>query len=430
MAGRRHVGAVPYGARVLRPYRDLLRTPGARLFSGAAFVARMPIAMNGLGIVLLVVAQTGRYGLAGALSATFALVNAVAAPGIARLVDRFGQRRVLAPAVAVHALGMALFVVLATTGAAVWTLYAAAVLAGCAGPSIGSLVRARWSHVLGSATGARGRLPTAYAFESVLDEAIFVLGPLLATVLATRVAPQAGLLVAVGLLVAGSAALLAHRASEPPPAPRHSGHAHPSALRGPGLLPLMAVMLFIGGVFGSVEISAVAFADESGRPALAGALLACYAGGSMLAGLAFGAVRWRVSARRRLVLGALVMTATATTLPWIGSTGLLAGALFLAGVGIAPTLISGFSLVERIVPAGTVTEGLTWATTGLVVGFSGATWLSGRLVDSTSVSAAFGVATASGLAAVAVCAVALPRLPGAEDTGARPTGAASVPAGG
>ncbi|MGH8894869.1 MAG: MFS transporter [Actinomycetes bacterium] len=391
---------------MLTPYRELLATPGGKTFSGAAFVARMPISMVGLGIVLLVVGENGLYGVAGAVSATFALVNAASAPVIARLVDRLGQTTVLAPAVAVHLTFLTLFVVLVTAGAPTWTFYASVAAAACFGPSIGSLVRARWGHVLGSG----GRLQTAYAYESVLDELIFVLGPLIVTVLATRVNPQAGLLSAVGLLAVGTTALLAHRASEPPAAAGHE-EGHPSALRSPGLPVLMLVMFFIGGVFGSVEISAVAFSDEIDRTALAGPLLACYAGGSALSGLVFGAVHWTLTARRRLLLGASAMTVTVTTLPAADTPGVLAGCLFLAGLGIAPTLISGFSLVERMVPAGTVTEGLTWATTGLIVGFSGATWLSGRLVDSRGVSEAFAVAIGSGLSALVVCSLVHRRLP-------------------
>lgn len=390
---------------MLRPYRRLLATPGGRVFSTAGFVARMPIAMIGLGIVLLVVSRGGRYGTAGALSATFAVVNAVATPAVSRLVDRFGQRRILTPAVAVGATGVLIFVILVSVDAPLWSFYLAIAVAGSAWPSIGSLVRARWSHALGTDP----RVHTAYAYESVLDEATFVLGPLIVTLLATRVAPQAGLLAAVLLLSAGSAAMLTHRSSEPPAAA--VGESHPSALTSPGLPWLMLILLFVGGVFGSVEISAVAFADEAGNRSTAGLLLACYAGGSMISGLIFGAVTWRVSARRRLLLGAAMMTATATTLPWIDSEVLLAAALFLAGVGIAPTLISAFSLVERIVPATNVTEGLTWATTGLVIGFSMATWLAGRLVDGPGVTAAFSVAPASGLAAVVVAAAALRRLP-------------------
>lgn len=391
---------------MLTPYRDLLATPGGRCFSGAAFVARMPIAMVNLGIVLLVVAEHGSYGLAGAIAATFALVNAASAPVIARMVDRHGQRRVLAPAVALYGGGLGLFVVLASVGGPTWSLYLAAGTAGLFGPSIGSLVRARWGHVLGPGP----RLNTAYAFESVLDELIFVVGPLVVTVLATRIAPAAGLLSAILLVLVGTVALLSHRTSEPPAAAHHG--THPSALRSPGLALLMVVMAFVGGVFGSVEISAVAFADESGQRVLAGPLLACYAGGSMLSGLAFGAVTWKVSSRRRLLLGAAVMTATVTALPWADATAVLAVLLFLAGVGIAPTLISGFSLVERMIPAGTVTEGLTWATTGLIVGFSAATWLSGQLVDSVGVGPAFLVAPASGLCAMAICGLGYRRLPG------------------
>ncbi len=171
---------------MLRPYRDLLVTPGGLRFSSAAFIARMPISMFGLGIVLLVVAKTDSYGRAGALSAAFALVNAGAAPVIARLVDRFGQRRVLLRAVPVHVVALLAFVLLATRGAPTWAQVVAIVVAALTGPSIGSVVRARWGYVLGADDP---RLGTAYALESVLDELIFVVGPLIVTLLATLIAP-------------------------------------------------------------------------------------------------------------------------------------------------------------------------------------------------------------------------------------------------
>lgn len=392
---------------MLRPYVRVLSTPGAPVFSGAGFVARMPIAMVGLGIVLLVVAEHGSYGLAGALSATFALVNAMSAPLLARLVDRLGQRRVLAPAVLVTASGLVAFVLLASAGAPLWALYAAVTWAGLAAPSIGSMVRARWGHALGS--GSAG-LHTAYALESVLDEAIFVVGPLLATVLATQLAPQSAVLTAAVLLVAGSAALLSHRRSEPPVG-WEAGAPHPSALRSPGLLALMAVLFFLGAVFGAVEISTVAFADEAGDRSDAGWLLATYALGSMLSGLAFGAIHWSVSARLRLAIGAAVMTATAVPLVWAGSLPVLTVLLFFAGVGIAPTLISALSLVERIVPRESVTEGLTWSTTGLVVGFSLATWLAGRLVDTAGVATAYTLGGTAAATALASCALFWKKLP-------------------
>ena len=390
---------------VLRPYRELLATPGGLRFSTSAFVARMPISMLGLGVVLLVVSETGRYGRAGALSATFALAEAAGAPLVSRLVDQRGQSTVLVPAVAVHLVALTAFIVLASADGPLWTQFLTAAVAGLTLPSMGSLVRARWGFVLGDDP----RLHTAYAYESVLDELIFVVGPLLVTVIATTLAPQVALFVAAGLLVGGTAALLTHRASEPPV----SGHGsdHPSALRDTGLPVLMLVMVFVGGVFGAVEISTVAFADEHGHRALAGPLLACYAAGSLTSGFVFGAVRGAYPPRRSLLVGAGVMTATVLLLPFVGSVWLLAVLLVLAGVGIAPTLISGFTLVEKAVPASAVTEGLTWATTGLVVGFSAATWLAGRLVDGAGVGWAFAVGAVSGLVALLIARATYRRLP-------------------
>jgi predicted MFS family arabinose efflux permease len=178
----------------------------------------------------------------------------------------------------------------------------------------------------------------------------------------------------------------------------------------PGMPLLVVVMFFIGGVFGGVEISAVAFADEVGRRGLAGPLLACYATGSMLAGLTYGAVHWRVSLTRRLLLGALAMSATVALLPLLDRPALLAPGLLLAGLGIAPTLISGISLVERMVPAAKMTEGITWATTGVVVGMAAASPVAGRIVDEWGAQRAFLVGLVSGMSAVTVCAIGYRRL--------------------
>jgi MFS family permease len=390
---------------VLRPYRELLATPGGLAFSSAGFVARMPISMLGLGMVLLLVAHGGRYGRAGAISAVFAIVNALAAPVIARLVDRLGQRRVLLPTVVLHSVWLVAFIVLATKDAPTWTLVLTVAAAGVFEPSIESLVRTRWGYVLGSGP----RLQTAYAFESIVDEVIFILGPLIVTVLATQVTEQAGLIAALVLLLVGSFALTAQRASEPPVAQRHERNGG-SALSAPGMVLVLAFMVFLGGVFGGVEIATIGFADQHGHASLAGPLLASYAGGSMVAGIVYGSFRWRWSLPRRLVTGALTMTLTIAVLPFVHGPALLAPCLFVAGLGIAPTLISGFSLVERLVPPEQLTEGLTWATTGIVVGIAVASPVAGRLVDELGARQAFTVGGVSGVIAVVICLAGLPRL--------------------
>src|SRR6266498_3814849 len=335
------------------PYRGLVTVQGGLAFSAAALVARMPISMQTLGSVLLVAAKTGSYALAGAVSATVVVAQAVVAPPVSRLIDRVGQRRVVLPGLAA----------LVLAGAPGWTLFPAAAVFGGAYPPIGSLVRARWAHVVGDAA----LLTVAYSLESVLDEVIFVSGPVLVTVLATRVAPWAGLTAAGLLAGAGGVAFVLQRGTEPPAQPSDSGR-HPSALRVPALRVLSLAAVALGGIFGSFEVTAVAFTADRRQPSAAGLVLALLAGGSLVAGLCYGAVRWRASLRRRLRVGCTALAVASATFPLASGVATLAVLAFLGGLAISPTLITVLAVVEAEVPATVRTEGLSWLLTGIGAG--------------------------------------------------------------
>src|SRR5215218_6732397 len=173
----------------------------------AGFVARLSISMRALGAVLMVSQLTGSYGLAGAVAAAALLGEAVAAPRLGRLVDRYGQRRALLVGLAVHSAGTLALVISAQVAAPSWVLLATAALSGAAALQVGSLVRARWSALVGGSPA----LEPAFALESTLDELIFVLGPALVTALALGVAPSAGLLGACSLTTVCSHALALKR---------------------------------------------------------------------------------------------------------------------------------------------------------------------------------------------------------------------------
>ena len=151
---------------MLAPYRSLLTTPGSKAFTAAGFVARLPISMLNIGIVLLVEAATGSYAIAGAVAATFAVIQAAASPQLARLVDRLGQARVTVPMLAVHLSGLLALVLLAQLGGPTWTLFLAAAFAGIATPQIGSLVRARWAYLVSGTPGCTRPTPSSRSSTS------------------------------------------------------------------------------------------------------------------------------------------------------------------------------------------------------------------------------------------------------------------------
>ena len=389
---------------MLGPYGAVLRVPGAAAFAGAGLVARFPLSMQTLGTLLLVEGTTGSYALAGAVSATLALAQALCGPVLGRLVDRHGQARVLLPALAVHTVGALALILLARADAPVWTLFPAAALWGGSFAQAGSLVRARWAHAL----VGDPLLPTAFSLESVLDEVVFVVGPVLVTLLATQLDPAAGVVAAWAFAAIGSSVLAALRRTQPPPHPV-AGRG-PSTLRVVGLRVLIGIGLALGGIFGSIEVATVAFTDERGTPAAAGLVLALLAGGSLLSGLAYGTVTWRAPAPRRFVLGVLVLAVVTLPLSLAPNVPTLAVLVFLAGFAISPALIAAFALLELLVPAGSRTEGLTWFSTGMGLGVAVAASVAGQVVDAAGGRTALGVTAAAGLLTALLTLVGARRL--------------------
>ncbi|MFD8734796.1 MFS transporter [Streptomyces sp. NPDC059618] len=359
-------------------YGQLLRTRGAWTFLLPGFAARQPFAMLTISIVLLVQHTTGSYGAAGAVAAVTGVSMALFAPFTGRLADRHGQRAVLLPGVLVHALAGFSLTALALAGAPLWVLFAAAVPTGASVPQISPMVRARWGVKLQDSP----LMPTAAAFESVTDELTFVFGPLLATALCTAVAPAAGLLTEASLTLVGGLLFAAQRSTQP--AVTAAGHArveHVSALRIPGVRVLVMTFLGIGSVFGGMQVSLAAYSQSIGEPGLNGVLYGVFAAGNMLSGIVCGAVAWKVAPQRRLVLGYAALALAASGLWAANSVIVLAGLGLVVGMCIAPSLITGYTLVESLVPQGARTEAFTWLTGAVALGQAAAVTVAGQLED-------------------------------------------------
>ncbi|CAN5225883.1 MFS transporter [soil metagenome] len=380
---------------MLDPYRRILVLPGALAFSLAGLLARAPISMVSLGIVLLVADRTGSYGYAGAVAASQVVAGAVCTPVQGRLMDRFGQFRLLPVAGTVFAAGVLATAVAVESGQAAPVPHVCAAVAGAGLPPVGSAVRARWRHLLED----RAQLDTTFALEAVVDEIVFVVGPVLVTLLATQLPAWSGLAVAGALGLTGALVLASQRATEPPVAPR-GGDRHRTPMSWPGLACLAVVGAGLGGIFGATEVVTVAFADEAGTTAAAGPMLAVWATGSLLAGLIIGTRTQQRHALTRLRWSIAGLTAAMAVLAFLPGITSVTVVLFVAGFAIAPTLIATISLVEQTVPRSRLTEGISWISTGIAAGVAPGAAISGQVIDAAGASVAYLVPLASGLLAV------------------------------
>lgn len=391
---------------MLSPYLRVLRRPGAARFSAAGAFARLQMSMTGVGAVLLLSAVRDSYGLAGGVAATYAIAVSLLSPHILRMIDALGQRRVVPRQLAVHVPAMACMIAVAVLTELTWPIFVLAVIAGGAQPSIGSLVRARWSAMLSGTSGLR----VAFAWESLIDEVVFILGPPLATILALQLFPSAALVFATLFLTVGSLALVAQIRTQPQPHPVSRSQVGKPAILLPGVAGIFGVMVMLGGVFGALEVTTVAVTKAQGHPGAAGVLLAVYSLGSLLSGLVFGALKLRAGLLRQFAVALVALAFVSAPMAFLGPLWLVGAGLFVAGLAVAPSLISGMSMIEHIVPAARMSESMGWTTSGIGLGLAVSMPLAGLISDHTAPARAYLVLSGCAVGAMLIGLAVAPSL--------------------
>jgi hypothetical protein len=371
-------------------YRTLLRTPGAAAFFLTATVGRVGIAMTSLGIVWLVHARTGSYATAGLVTGGFAVAEAVAGPQLARLTDRFGQTRVLPPALLAHAAAVATLLALVAAGTPDWLMTVGGVLAGATIPQLGALSAARWAALLRDERAAA--LPTAFALESLGNAVAYLAGPALVSVLGATGRPVLGTTLAGALVVGGGLCFAAQRRTAPPASGAAVHHRAGRSLLRPGFAVLVGVNLAIGGFFGATQISVTAFAVEHGVAGAAAALFVVSSCASLLAGWLYGLRRWRTAPRVQLAVAAAGLAAGCLPLFVADSPLELGFGIALTGLAIPPLLVLCSVLAELAVYRAVLTQAFVWLNSASAAGSAGAAAVAGGAVDAFGARGGFAVA--------------------------------------
>lgn len=403
------------------PYRSVLQAPGALRFCLSAFVMRLPLSMYPVSLVLLISLRDGDYAFGGYLTGAYIAGAAVGGPVLSRLADRRGQRRVLTTWTGVHTLAVAGLIVAVYTGAPRWLLLVVAVVIGFSYLSVGALVRARWAGLFG---GRSDQLTTAFSLESTLDEVIFVSGPIVASVVATQLDPVASFVVIAVLVVAGAiglclapggAAIVVDAEVPRPPIPTAP------------LLLVVATLVFVGMTLGGVDVATIAYVGQAGYAAWSGAVIACFALGSGVAGLFYGAVRWRRGVEIRLRDQAVLFGIMPVLLYLVPNIGVLAPLLFVVGLATAPMLIVSFGTAEKITPPERLTEAMAWVNTGLNVGAGAIAPVIGLVADRAGADIALRIPWPAAVLGAVAALLAFVSVRRHVDRRARRDGGADVP---
>ncbi len=403
----------------LRGYATVLTYgPAIRPFL-AAVIARLPISMASLGMIVLIEHVRGAYSIAGIVTGSFAIGTALGAPVWGRTMDRFGQPKVIVPTSLCCAILLCSISLSAVHGAPDATLIVLAACAGIIFPPISPAMRAAWRVIFTHPTSRR----LGYALDASAVELIFVLGPLLLSLLAATTPAEVPLLVTAGFMAGGGLTYATSAAarnwrpgerselSDDASVAATARHSAKSAVAAPGVAALLVVVLCMSIGFGQLDTSIVATADRVlGNTDRLGFLFAAIAGGSAIGGLVYGSRHWHGDELRRMSIMLAAFAATLVPVPVLLSRPdpsliVLLPLLFLTGLTIAPTLIMFQNAIDHLAPPHRVNEAQAFLTASMTTGAALGTAAAGLVIDHFGAPGSFAGAVAAIAVGSIICAL-------------------------
>jgi MFS family permease len=383
-------------------YARLLRRRGATPVLLLSLLARLPVAMVPLGLVLLIRAERGSFAAAGLVAGAFAVGTAAGSPAWGRAMDARGQSGLLAAGSVTGAVLVAALALLPGTAAPLALLTGVALLVGCALPPVTPAARSAWRSLLGESADLRAAL----ALDAAAVEMLFVGGPVLVGLAFAQSGAVAPVLLAAVLQAAGGAgyaATAAARSVRPAAERRDIGAGR---LRLDGLAGPLAVGTALAVAFGIIDTTLAATAQEILHDASrVGLLFTALAGGSALGGVLYGTRHLPATTERRalpILLGTVTAGLLAVPLALRAGVALPAVLVLLLCTGfcIAPSLIIVMAEIDRAAPPDRTSEAQAWLATAMLVGASAGTPVGGLVVDLLGVPAGY---VAGALGAGAAC---------------------------
>lgn len=414
--------------RLFSGYAELLRTPRSPRFAIGAVIASMPFPMVGMTITISVQTHYGSYGLAGALTAVQAIALAILSPIFGMFVDKFGQKQVAIPIIAIWTIAAISLTTSITMHAPTWVLYCIVPFLACV-PPWGAMSRARWTHVL---KGQPEKINTALSLSSVFDECMWVIGNPLASILAvisgilafsftgvcvlvgaamflsvTEYTPpsQTELARAAGLTRAQYRAKEAQRTAQlqaSPDADNQAPAPRKAALWGTGMLALCATWFSVGAFQSATSISIIAFAKEQNLAQYTGFVFACFSFSSLLGALLYGAKNWVIPLWKRFYFCLAVVNLGVSLFIFAQHLWVIMLIYLVIGVCQAPSWINGTQILMHLVPPSRFTEGVAWMGAMNAIGSSFGSAVAGQFIDRYTSHGGFMAVTALALVSLSI----------------------------
>jgi MFS family permease len=383
-------------------YADVLRLKHVPFVFSSALTGRFAYPLIGLPLLFAIEEATQSFSAAGIAVGAYGAGAGFLAPARARLIDRFGRRLVLLALSSIFGLSLIALALLTRSGAPVWLCVTVAGLLGAFAPPLGPTMRVAWA----SLTPTPVLLKKALSLDAVLEELLYLVGPALSGLLLVIIQPSTALLIPAALILVGTALMMSSPAMAAAPVDASSRDAASAAplLTEPRFIALLLPVLAAGLVVGTVYVAVPAMIATLGNAAAVGVVLALFAAGSAVGGIAYGALQITVSSQRQLVILATLFIMASAGAGLATSTISLGLVISAAGLFLSPVMIVAYFAANDFGGTTRQTESTTWVNTAHNVGAAAGSALSGFLVESWNVSSTFLTTAAAAAVFVALSA--------------------------
>ncbi|KQX73877.1 MFS transporter [Aeromicrobium sp. Root472D3] len=384
-------------------YAQLWADRRVRALLVAAFFARIPAMTAPLVLTLFVVRELdAKFVMAGVVAAASTVGAGIGAPWRGRLIDRLGMRRAIVPSI----VAVAVLYPLAAMTTSPLVLAPIAFLMGLFLIPIFSIVRLSLSVMV-----PQDQHRTAFAADSVIAEAGFIIGPAVGGILVI----QAGADVSLALIGACEvvAGLIFWRLDPPTrsdAAPdRSAGTTTSAPVSWVSSQVLFLFLISAGTMIAliSTDLGIVAELDDLDHVGSVGIVFGAWGLASLVGGLLYGALDFSVRPTWLLLaLGVTLMPVGLADSVWV-----LALCVIPTGFLCAPTMSAASEWIAKLVPEQRRGEAMGWQGTAFTMGGAASSPVIGAAIDGVGPWGGFlvGGSIATLIAVVAFAGQLVPR---------------------
>ena len=396
-------------------YKAVLAVKSAYRFDAGTFLMRLFQYTTTIGTIAMLTLAGASAFQATTVSSVLAASTFVVAPRVSRQIDKRGQEAVVPWATAIGLAGFALMVCTVQFGLPFYLHYAAAVLASFL-PSAPALARARWAYLVENRCLGKDTpmLKSTYAFEGILEDIAFMVGPAVSIAVAAATIPIGGIVLGIATYALGAVVLLSSKDTAPDKAylAARAERAKPQRrsvlVAYPMVFVLFVVMVLVGCIYGAFDTTAISYSESIDAPMLASAVFAIESVFSVVVSTLFGMVRLPGSLSRQFVVFTALFGLLYAMLAFVSSPASFVVIVCVAALSYAPLLITANVVCEGAVPEENLTEAMAWMNSGMSVGMVIGPVTAGALIDAQGALVGFDLCTGFSLVLVAVAFLTVP----------------------